>query len=111
MNKKKTPLISIYFIDAKTMECKLMKIKDELKTYYDLIGTDSIEVVARYINGEVTEIICDEEGKLKEHQYISGISNDFRETLAGNLIIKSTDPAIPMLVAHYGTLPYSFRRS
>ena len=81
------------------------------QTYYDLIGTDSIEVVARYINGEVTEIICDEEGKLKEHQYISGISNDFRETLVGNLIIKSTDPAIPVLVAHYGTLQYSFRRS
>lgn len=110
MAKKETPLVSIYFIDAKTMECKLMKVKDELKTYYDLIGTDSIEVVARYINGEVTEIICDEEGKLKKN-YISGMSDDFRETLVGNLIIKSTDPAIPMLVAHYGMLPYSFRRS
>lgn len=26
MNKKKTPLISIYFIDAKTIKCKLMKV-------------------------------------------------------------------------------------
>ncbi len=111
MSKKEAPLVSIYFIDAKTMECKLMKIKDDLKTYYDLIGTDSVEVIARYIDGDVTEIICDEEGKLKEHQYISGISDDFRETLVGNLIIKSTNPKIPMIVAHYGLLQYSFRRS
>lgn len=106
----KSKLISVYFVNAKTMECTLMEIKDELQTYYDLINTDSIEVVARYINGNMTEIICDEEGKLKQHQYLSGMSDDCRETLVGNLVIKSSDPAIPIIIEKYGMLAYSFRR-
>lgn len=103
-------LVDIYFVDSKTMEVKRMKVEDKLDTYYKLINTDSIEVIARNINGNITQIICDEEGKLKRSQYISGMSDDNRETLVGNLVIKSTDPLIPLMIERYGVLVYSFRR-
>ena len=108
--EKEQKLITVYFIDAKTMNCKLMEIENNLETFYKLINTDSIEVVARYINGKMTQIICDEEGKLKEHQLISASSSDFKETLVGNLIIKSEDRQIPMIVKKYGVLVYDFRK-
>lgn len=103
-------LVDIYFVDSKTMEVKRMKVEDKLDTYYKLINTNSIEVIARNINGNITQIICDEEGKLKRSQYISGMSDDNRETLVGNLVIKSTDPLIPLMIERYGVLVYSFRR-
>lgn len=92
------------------MTCDLIEIDDKLETFYDLIHTDSIQVVGRYINGKMTQIICDEEGKLKEHQFISATSSDFKETLVGNLIIKSTDKAIPTIINKYGVLVYDLRK-
>lgn len=108
--EKERKLITVYFIDAKNMSCKLMEIENNLETFYKLIDTDSITIVARVINGKMTQIICDEEGKLKKHQLISASSSDFRETLVGNLIIKSEDKQIPMIVKKYGVLVYDFRK-
>ena len=64
----------------------------------------------RNINGKMTQIICDEEGKLKQHQYISAVSEEHNETLVGNLIIKSTDHEIANIIDKYGVLVYSTRR-
>ena len=80
------------------------------ETFYDIIKTDSIEIIARRINGKMTQIICDEEGKLKQHQYISAISEENNENLVGNLIIKSTDHEIANIIDKYGVLVYSTRR-
>ena len=102
-------MIDVFIIDAKNNTCKKDRIKDNLKTFYEIIDTDSIEILTRYINGVPTQIICDEEGKLKKTQYISGISTEFNENLVGNLIIKSRDNKIPELVEKYGLLPYSLR--
>ena len=108
--EKERKLITVYFIDAKTMNCKLMKIENNLETFYKLINTDAIQIVARVINGKMTQITCDEEGKLKKHQLISASSSDFRETLVGNLIIKSEDRQIPMIIKKYGVLVYDLRK-
>ena len=108
--EKERKLITVYFIDAKTMNCKLMEIENNLETFYKLINTNAITIVARVINGKMTQIICDEEGKLKEHQLISASSSDFKETLVGNLIIKSEDRQIPMIVKKYGVLVYDLRK-
>ena len=102
--------IDVYIIDAKDMSYKKTKIDDDLQTFYNIINTDSIEIIARKINGKMTQIICDEEGKLKQHQYISGQSKEFNETLVGNLIIKSTDHEIANIIDKYGILVYSTRR-
>jgi inhibitor of KinA sporulation pathway (predicted exonuclease) len=58
----------------------------------------------------MTQIICDEEGKLKQHQYISGLSEEMNESLVGNLIIKSQDKSIIDNFNKYGVLTYSTRR-
>ena len=51
-----------------------------------------------------------EEGKLKQHQYISGLSEEMNESLVGNLIIKSQDKSIIDNFNKYGVLTYSTRR-
>ena len=103
-------MIDVYIIDAKTMDYKKARIENNLPTLYEIINTDSIQVIARKINGKMTQIICDEEGKLKQHQYISAISKENNETLVGNLIIKSTDHEIANIIDKYGVLVYSTRR-
>ena len=98
--------IDCYIINAKDMVYTKTTIDDNLQTFYDIINTDSISVLGRYINGKLTQIICDEEGKLKEHQLVSASSSDFRETLVGNLIVKSTDNEIANIIDKYGILVY-----
>src|SRR5574344_795639 len=102
--------IECYIINAKDMTYKKTTIDDNLLTFYDIINTDSISVLGRYINGKMTQIICDEEGKLKKHQLISASSSDFRETLVGNLIVKSTDHEIANIIDKYGVLVYDLRK-
>ena len=102
--------IDCYIIDAKNMLYTKTTIDDNLETFYDIIKTDSIQIIARKINGKMTQIICDEEGKLKKHQYISAISEENNETLVGNLIIKSTDHEIANIIDKYGVLVYSTKR-
>lgn len=102
--------IDCYIIDAKDMLYTKTTIDDNLETFYDIIKTDSIQIIARKINGKMTQIICDEEGKLKKNQYISAVSEEHNETLVGNLIIKSTDHEIANIIDKYGVLVYSTRR-
>ena len=102
--------INCYIIDAKNMLYTKTTIDDNLETFYDIIKTDSIQIITRKINGKMTQIICDEEGKLKQHQYISDISEENNETLVGNLIIKYTDNEIENIIKKYGILIYSTRR-
>lgn len=101
--------IEVYVINAKTMECTKQTIEDSLETYYKLINTDCISVIGRMINGKMTQIICDEEGKLKQHQFVSAIEQNNMEMLVGNLVIKSTDEAIPKIIDKYGVLVYEFK--
>lgn len=102
--------INVYIISAKDMAYVKTTIDDDLQTFYDIINTDSIEILSRKINNKMTQIICDEEGKLKENQYISAMSKEHNETLVGNLIIKSTDEEIEHIIDKYGVLVYSTRR-
>ena len=102
--------IDCYIINAEDMVYTKTTINDNLETFYDIIKTDSIQIIARKINGKMTQIICDEEGKLKKHQYISAVSEEHNETLVGNLIIKSTDHEIANIIDKYGVLVYSTRR-
>lgn len=102
--------IKVYVINAKDMSYEIKEINDDLQTFYDIINTDSIEILARKINGKMTQIICDEEGKLKRNQFISAMSEEYNENLVGNLIIKSTDKEIANIIDKYGVLVYSTRR-
>lgn len=102
--------IKVYVINAKDTSYEQKEIDEDLQTFYDIINTDSIEICTRRINGKLTQIICDEEGKLKKNQYISALSEENNECLVGNLIIKSTDKEIANIIDKYGVLVYSTRR-
>lgn len=102
--------MQVFIVDAKHNTIRQENIEDNLETFYEIIGTDSVEILARKINGKMTQIICDEEGKLKQHQYISGLSEEMNESLVGNLIIKSQDKSIIDNFNKYGVLTYSTRR-
>lgn len=102
--------MKVLFVDANKQTIEKMEIKNNINTFYELIGTDCVEIIGRKINGKMTEIILDEEGKLKEHQYISGLSEEMNENLVGNLIIKSNDDKIIDLYERYGVLVYSTKR-
>lgn len=60
---------------------------DGLQDYYKHIGTDVIDIVTRRIAGEPYEIICDDEGLLKEYPKISAIDDMGQPMLVGNLLI------------------------
>lgn len=102
--------MQVLIVNAKQNTIEQANINDDLETFYKIIGTDCVSIIGRKINGKMTEIICDEEGKLKAHQYISALSEEMNESLVGNLIIKSQDKSIIDNFNKYGVLTYSTRR-
>ena len=68
------------FVEAK-------EIESNLDTYYSEIGCDCIEIPERCIGGKLFNIICDEEGLLKDHPIPSAVGNGYQETIFGNLIV------------------------
>lgn len=102
--------MQVLIVNAKQNTIEQANINNDLETFYEIIGTDCVSIIGRKINGKMTEIICDEEGKLKAHQYISGLSEEMNESLVGNLIIKSQDKSIIDNFNKYGVLTYSTRR-
>ena len=63
-----------------------VEVKDELQEYYDLIECDCIEIVARRIGDTYFDIICDEEGLLKDNPRVSAVDTDGCPMFVGNLI-------------------------
>lgn len=76
--------MEVLIVNAKENTIKKADINNDLETFYEIIGTDSISVIARNINGKMTQIICDEEGKLKADQYVSAVSSEINEYIYTN---------------------------
>lgn len=75
-----------FILDAKKQETRLAEIEAELEVYYDIIGTDIVEIPTRYIGGKAFDIICDEEALLKEEKIPSAINPSGTMPLFGTLI-------------------------
>lgn len=58
-----------------------------LEDYYKMIDCRMIDIVNRSIGNKRYDIICDDEGLLKDNVTISAINKDWQEMLVGNLII------------------------
>ena len=99
--------MEVLIVNAKENTIKKADINNSLETFYEIIGTDSVSIIARNINGKMTQIICDEEGKLKADQYVSAVSTEINEFLVGNLIIKSQDKSIIDDFNKNGVITYS----
>jgi len=59
----------------------------ELEDYYRLMEVDIIDIVARKINGKYYDIICDDEGLLKEQPIPTVFDTEKQPMLFGNIII------------------------
>lgn len=81
--------IKAYYIDPTTGIAEAREIVPELRTYYDMLHTDVIDIVNR---GFVSckrrfDIICDDEGLLKDEPLISAIDERMHPMLVGSLLV------------------------
>ena len=74
------------FLDSVNKETKVVDV-NTLEDYYQLIGCRCIDIVTRKIGRKVYDIICDDEGLLKDDPFISAIDDFGRVMLVGSLII------------------------
>lgn len=70
---------------------KVLNIEDDLEVYYDLLKCRMIDITTRKIGGKYYDIICDDEGLLKEEIRISAMDKDNEPCLAGSIIICNFD--------------------
>lgn len=66
---------------------KVLDIEDKLEVYYDLLECRVIDIVSRKIGDKYYDIICDDEGLLKDSIRISAMDKDDEPCLVGSIII------------------------
>ena len=66
---------------------EVLRIKDELETYYKLIGCTAIDVITRRINGKNYHIICDDEILLNNKYPKIGLWAPAGYNVYGNIIV------------------------
>lgn len=76
-------------IDVKNDRVSPVVIESEnaLEQYYKLLDCDLIDITERKIGGKYYDIICDDEGLLKDNAIPSAIDKDQKPMLVGNLLI------------------------
>lgn len=70
----------------KQNEVKIVEFRDKLEDYYKLLGVDIIDIISATIDNKSFEIVCDDEGLLKNNPIPRAITNG-RISLFGNLLI------------------------
>ena len=78
-------------IDVEHEIAHVVTINRELEEYYKLLNCQLIEIVSRKIGNRIYDIICDEEGALKDKPKISAINDLGMPILVGNLFIVNYD--------------------
>lgn len=83
-----------YYINPFTDEHKEVAIDDSLKTFYDMLDCDMVEMPYRNVGGNTYSFICDEEGLLKGSDNIriaactqSDLIFGLRYALVGSVLI------------------------
>lgn len=69
---------------------EILDVKGELEEYYEKIGCTCIDITMRKIGGKLFDIVCDDEGLLKQSK-ISAIDDLGRPMLVGNLMFFHSD--------------------
>lgn len=102
---------------------KVLDIKDDLHTYYKLLNCDTIDIVKRSFGGITCDVVCDDEGLLKENPLPCSLwieqdeDGKFKclETLVGNLVLAwhndvgdlVTHPRFDELEAYFDFVDYA----
>lgn len=86
----KSETIKAYYINPKTDTACECDIVDSLDVFYDMLDCGTIDIVNRAIGryGQRRyDIICDDEGLMKDDPYISAIDKNGQPMLVGSLLV------------------------
>ena len=78
-------------VDVKNEKVEVVEIEKTLEEYYRILNCDCIDIISRKIGEKWFDIVCDDEGLLKENPKISAIDNTNQPQLCGNLFIVKFD--------------------
>ena len=78
-------------VDVKSNIIDVCEIEKSLESYYKILNCNLIDIVSMKIGNKHFDIICDDEGLMKEDITISAIYDDFTPALVGNLFIVRHD--------------------
>ena len=78
-------------VDVKSNIIEVCEIEKKLESYYKILNCNLIDIVSMKIGNKNFDIICDDEGLMKEEITISSIYDDFTPALVGNLFIVRHD--------------------
>lgn len=78
-------------LDVLNDDVKVLDIEEDLDTFYDLLNCSCIDIVQRKVNGRIFDIVCDDEGLLKNEFKISAIDSMNNPMLVGNLLFFHND--------------------
>lgn len=80
-------------VDAENGTVSLVIVNNTLEGLRTALGCDYIEIVHRNIKGKTFTVICDEEGRMKDNQIVTGVipapNNRFYAEFVGNIFICS----------------------
>ena len=78
-------------VDVNSNIIDVCEIEKSLESYYKILNCKLIDIVSMKIGNRYFDIICDDEGLMKEDITISAIYDDFTPALVGNLFIVRHD--------------------
>lgn len=87
--ERKSKKRMMFLIDVKNDAVGISYIDPEhaLEEYHEKLNCDLIDITERKIGDKYYDIICDDEGLLKENAIPSAIDKDKKPMLVGNLLI------------------------
>ena len=80
-----------FLIDPENGIAEERTIEKSLDSYYATLRCSCIDIVSRVIGGECYDIICDDEGLLKDPHYISAIDHYGHPALVGAIFVVNYD--------------------
>ena len=80
-----------FLVDPENNIAEERTIEKSLDSYYATLRCSCIDIVSRVIGGEHYDIICDDEGLLKEPHYISALDHYRHAALVGPLFVVNYD--------------------
>lgn len=78
-------------VDTINNEVKGIEIEKKLESYYELLNCDTIDIITRFVGDLRVEIVCDDEGLLKNDPITSALDYNCNPILVGNLFIVKFD--------------------
>lgn len=86
-----TKTITGYFVDPENCIAKPRTIEHSLEGFYALLRCDCIDIPNRAIGDRRFDIICDDEGLLKDDTFVSAYSSGGSPMLVGPIFVVKFD--------------------